>query len=702
MKRIMVLISFIGLFQLANCQKNNQTKECLHQNTIWITEEANCTKEGLKTLKCLDCNIELQSYKIKKASHFFEWIIDINNTETTDGIKHQECSICHVVQNENTIIPSIRHPHDLTFVKEVKKTCTTDGNIAYYMCPICNKYFSDEKGKIEINPDSISIPKSHTIYRYSGLKPTCQQEGYQDYEKCLYCEFTTYQKLDKVDHSFVLGVCSMCQLANNSVFKLSLNEDKNGYIIDGVYNKTFATITIPDTYNGLPIVKINDQAFEKCRNIETINIPSTIKEIGINAFFNCQNLVKIFIPKNVEIIQSGAFNLCSNLVIYCETNNTPDTWSNQWNYSNLISYFNVKEDEILIIDDVQYLIQNDEAIITKYTSSKNIFNIDQITIGLNKYPVTKIGKEAFKNTAIKEITMPNTIIEIGDEAFSNCTKLQSITTSNKLEKISNNAFNGCSQLTNIFIPSTTTYIGESVFNNCDSLIIYAQTDKMPSTWSKNFNQFARPIYYSIELENIIKDNNIYYILQDNQICLTQCFNNQSSITIPSTIDILDKSYEVTKIGQYAFNCCATLKSISLPNTLKSIGTFAFSSCTNLEEITLPDSITFLGNAVFYYCQKLKSVTLSKTLTILPANTFANCRNLQEVVLNEQLQSIEYQAFQNCEALKKIIIPKSVTHIKQKAFSNCPLLTIYCEVEEQPNTWISNWNDDIKVIWGYKK
>ena len=56
---------------------------------------------------------------------------------------------------------------------------------------------------------------------------------------------------------------------------------------------------------------------------------------------------------------------------------------------------------------------------------------------------------------------PNTITEIGDNAFYNCTSLNTITFPNGLEVIGDNAFYACGQLTNVVIPNSVTSIGKT-------------------------------------------------------------------------------------------------------------------------------------------------------------------------------------------------------------------------------------------------
>lgn len=67
-----------------------------------------------------------------------------------------------------------------------------------------------------------------------------------------------------------------------------------------------------------------------------------------------------------------------------------------------------------------------------------------------------------------------------------------------------------------------------------------------------------------------------------------------------------------------------------------------------------------------------------------------------------LQCIGDEAFCGCINLEKIFIPKSVQFIGKNAFKDCPKLTIYCEIDKQPETWDKEWNPDNRPVeWNAK-
>ena len=144
----------------------------------------------------------------------------------------------------------------------------------------------------------------------------------------------------------------------------------------------------------------------------------------------------------------------------------------------------------------------------------------------------------------------------------------------------------------------------------------------------------------------------------------------TTVTIPDTIRVEQKEYQVTAIGGDAFFDCTNLESITLPDGLKSIELQAFAGCTSLESISLPDSVTAIGRAAFAGCTSLESISLPDGVTTIEARAFFDCTSLESISLPDSVTAIEESAFWNCDSLKSINLPDSVTAIGERAFADC--------------------------------
>ena len=145
---------------------------------------------------------------------------------------------------------------------------------------------------------------------------------------------------------------------------------------------------------------------------------------------------------------------------------------------------------------------------------------------------------------------------------------------------------------------------------------------------------------------------------------------QIPIYVKDSDDIL---YKVARIDDKAFDGCARLTSITIPDSVTSIGNYAFCNCSNLTSITLPDSVTSIGQDAFS-CTKLTSITLPDSVTSISEGTFGGCTKLTSITIPDSVTSIGKEAFKMCYALTSITIPSSVTDIGDDAFEECTKLT----------------------------
>lgn len=144
-------------------------------------------------------------------------------------------------------------------------------------------------------------------------------------------------------------------------------------------------------------------------------------------------------------------------------------------------------------------------------------------------------------------------------------------------------------------------------------------------------------------------NLTYKISSSNTVEVHYCEDSATSVTIPeSVIDTNNNTtYNVTSIGEKAFQYNYSLEQVEIPNSVTIIGNNAFHNCTKLEEIIIPNSITTIGNNAFQKCNKLPSITLSNTLNSIGSNAFLDCSALSSIIIPNSVTSIAHQAFANC-------------------------------------------------------
>ncbi|MBO7134071.1 MAG: leucine-rich repeat domain-containing protein [Bacteroidales bacterium] len=285
------------------------------------------------------------------------------------------------------------------------------------------------------------------------------------------------------------------------------------------------TITAGHTFT---VTSIADSAFQGCSYIESVTIPNTVTSIGEKAFSNCERLASITIPNSVTKIGNDAFSNIYNVAYNGTATGSP--WG--------------------------ALVANG------YTEGYVLYS-DKTKTHLIKC-----------STLAKEVTIPNSVTNIGEYAFYGCTGLTSLIITNSVKSIGNYAFGSCRGLTSVTIGNSVTSIGNSVFSNCSKLTSVTIPNSVTSIGESAF----------IECSSL------------------------STITIPNS---------VTSIGEYAFAGCGELTSITIPSSVTSIGKYAFYYCSGLTSITIPNSVTNIGDGAFAECEKLDSKTIEKIMKINP-------------------------------------------------------------------------------------
>jgi len=147
-----------------------------------------CTEAGYTTYTCSACGDSYVADEVAALGHAWEWVTDKEATVLETGLKHEECSVCHAKQNENTVIDILEcaHTGTMTITPAKDATCTEDGNSRYSYCSACQNYYSDDAGQHEIEKDSWVIGALGHDYKAVVTAPTCTVAGYTTYT-CANC-----------------------------------------------------------------------------------------------------------------------------------------------------------------------------------------------------------------------------------------------------------------------------------------------------------------------------------------------------------------------------------------------------------------------------------------------------------------------------------------------------------------------------------
>jgi hypothetical protein len=309
-----------------------------------------------------------------------------------------------------------------------------------------------------------------------------------------------------------------------------------------------------------------------------------------------------------------------------------------------------------------YTTYNGAINITYYTGSGGNVKIPATIAGL---PVTSIGDNAFEYSALTSVTIPNSIISIGDAAFYGNTALTGVIIPDSVSSIGEYAFGNCSSLTTEIIPNSVTSIGDAAFDGCSSLTAIIMGTNNAAYGSVDGVLFDKAQTTLLEHPGGLGGSYTIpnTVTNIGDFAFDYCYN-LTSVTIPNG---------VTSIGNNAFSSCSSLTSVTIPNGVTSIGFAAFQQCNGLTNFTIPDSVTSIGDYAFDFCRSLTNVTIGSSVSRIGNDAFRNSSSLTSVTIPDSVTNIGNYAFQY-SALTSVTIPNSVTSIGDDAFIGCSSLS----------------------------
>ncbi len=405
-------------------------------------------------------------------------------------------------------------------------------------------------------------------------------------------------------------------------FEYELNTNNTVTITKYIGSET--NVTIPLTIDGKNVSEIGEYAFADLP-VTTINVETTVNQgeeisylnsIDNFAFKNCTSLTSINIPSSVTLIQNGAFHNCSALsnitlpynLYYLNT--TAFVGCDSLNFTNSTgTYYSVSQNCI---------IKNNELIFAS--------NATSIPSG-----ITSIVDSAFvNNTTITNLNIPNTVTNIGDNAFYG-SAISSLTLPSSLTTIGNNAFGDCSNLTSLTIPSGVTQIGNYAFGGC-------------------FN--VSTINYNATNCNDVSKNSFVFLN-------TGIGEDVSSLTV-------NIGNNVTRIPAHLFENTTAMTTLNIGTGVTSIGNSAFAYCDNLSTINFNATNCgdlSAGNKIFYDSGlDADSLTLNvgNGVTRIPAFLMQSNEYLTNVSISASVSEIKASAFFQCPILNTITVATANT------------------------------------------
>lgn len=452
---------------------------------------------------------------------------------------------------------------------------------------------------------------------------------------------------------------------------------------------------------------------------QKLSVTGPLNGTDIDYLHSSFPLLEVLDLKNASIVAGGDpyyewwYNSSTSIQHYNET-----PYYTEDNVVGSLMFYNMPMLRSLLLPSTTTKI-GDWAMSQQNNSTYRLSHID-IPAG-----VTEIGRDAFRRTAITEVTIPAGVTRLEDETFYECNKLQKATLPDGITYIGNSCFSENKELLDVNIPTSLEAIGEYAFYNNEKRstpIVFPATLKSIAAHAFRNNYRVKSITFNNGLESLgswafsdCSDVESISLPESITQMADRVFQGCDSITqftFPSSITVVpeavlyhcDKLQQVTlasgttRIAANAFENCPQLATMNLTEqtSLTDMGIYAFAN-TGFTTVTLPNSLTTVGYCVFRECQQLESINVPTGLTIVPYdfvcyspkltsvqmhdgirvvghNAFLGCPLLNGVVLNDEITSIEYDAFNGCSSLQLTELPDALTHIGDRAFRGTAAIT----------------------------
>ncbi len=216
--------------------------------------------------------------------------------------------------------------------------------------------------------------------------------------------------------------------------------------------------------------------------------------------------------------------------------------------------------------------------------------------------ITDIRERAFYYCDIQNVSIPESLTAIHDEAFRAAYHLSTVPIQDGLRYIGFECFRDCHSLEHISIPDSVRFLGDGAFYICKSAEDITIGSGITSVPVRGFGY---------------------------------C----------SSLVSIDFSRNAETIAEAAFMNCTSLKEVKLPESIKTVGDGAFKNCSDLNSLSLGNAIS-LGREAFRDCTSLASFDLPSTVESLGRYCFADCTGLRDIYAYGRCPSLDDTVFLN--------------------------------------------------------
>ena len=516
----------------------------------------------------------------------------------------------------DTVIPAKGHNNPLYHVNGIPASCTAEGLIEHWWCTACDRRFSDAGAETEISQADTVIPAIGHIdpLEHVTARPaSCTEEGNIEYWHCTRCGmyFTDAGATEEVSQAgTVIAKLAHTLAAHEEEPATCTVAGTGAYWECTVCHKKFSDANGAHEINAPAVLPAGHKL-----TIEHEEVPHTCTEPGTEAYWECEVCHKLFADQNAEreinaAVPIPAKHTLEKIPAVAATCTTAGYNDEYWHCTVCGKYFSDENGEAEINKPEEIPASGHDWGAPQYTwSSDNKKCTAKRTC--NNDPEHHIETE---NGKVTSKTTPATREKTGKTVYT--------------ATFTNPAF--AAQTKEVTIPKLKAPVG-------------TYTDKETGT---------------------------YEIRADWTAVFKKPAKSKATVTIPDTVKVKGYDIAVTEIADKAFSKDKNLTTLTIGSNIKTIGKNVFSGCAKLKTVKGGGAVEVIKDSAFNGCVKLSKLPTFPKLVSIGGNAFKGCTALTKVTISASVNSIGKSAFGGCKKLKTITIKSTLLtkkNVKSGAF-----------------------------------